>query len=217
MSTLLENNPIRAVANDGQIFELCRIIWQDDIMHPAFIRVGLNGYFDRDEYDRLHRIISSYWEKGKGVLYRGDLLLCEAIIRHVAADIFDDFDSPKARDFIKIHRPKRQPNGTLLQADSATVDELLDLIGDLKKMIGIKEFCNQSKVAIESGDRDEIEKIQSKEHYLTERFRRKRGFMDKLGYGEVFAVLCEVVSGDIEDHPEELRRRIEQSLQFLKY
>lgn len=206
-------------ASDTQIFSLCELLWTDEILHPAFNRVGLHHYFEIDEYVHIHKMITEYWQATGGNIYLGDLFLAESIVRHVAADEFPDINSEESKKFIAKHRPKRNEDGSLKHGIAATVDEVLDLVQDLRSMIGIKEFCDQTKEAYEAGDRKQIERLNSKENYLAERFRRKRGFMDKLGYTEAFSVLRDILCGEYKQelNSQRLRERIAQGLQFWDY
>lgn len=209
----------RDKATNEDIFSLCHLLWTDEMLHESFNRVGIHGYFDMDEYLRIHQIITTYWEKLGANIYLGDLLLCEAIVRNVAEDIFIEIESPKTIEFIEKHRPLRNGDGSLLHGIPATVDEILDLISDLKCMIGIDEFCENTKTAYETGDRENIEQAQIKENYLTERYRRKNGFMDKLGYSEAFTVLRDLLTGKYKRNLKSprLKARIAQGLQFWEY
>jgi len=209
----------REPATDAQIIVLCELLWADENLHQAFNRVGINGYFDMDEYMSVHNMITEYWQASGGDVYLGDLFLAEAIVRHVADDLFPELDCRETHNFIRKHRPKRHDDGTLMHAIPATVDEVLELILDLKTMVGVKEFCDQSEEAYNNGDRDKIEEIQSKEHYLAERYRRKKGYMDKMGYTEAFNVLRDLLCGEYKQEldSQRLKSRIEQGLQFWNY
>lgn len=209
----------RDKATNEQIFALCQLLWTDDALHPAFNRVGVEGYFDMDEYIRIHNMVTEYWQATGGDIYLGDLFLAEAIVRKVADDVFPDVDCKQSRAFIAKHRPMRQEDGSLLHALPATVDEVLELIVDLKSMIGVKELCDQAAEAYEAGDRYKIEEIVSKENYLAERYRRKKGYMEKMGYSEAFTVLRDLLGGEYKQELDSarLKQRIEQGLQFWNY
>ncbi len=202
-----------------QIFKLCEILWTDETLHGAFVRVGVDGYFDMDEYLAIHETVTGYWQELGGDVYLGDLFLSEAIVRKVAADVFPDIDSEETRNFIQRHRPIRNEDGSLLHGVPASVDEVIELIEDLRSMIGVQELCDQAKAAYERGDREKIEEINAKENYLAERYRRKKGYMEKMGYSEAFTVLRDLLSGEYKQdvNSERLRERVEQGLQFWDY
>lgn len=206
-------------ATNEQIFSLCQLLWTDDDLHLAFHRVGLDGYFDMDEYIRIHNIMTEYWQATGGDVYLGDLFLAEAVVRKVAADFFPEIDCRQSIAFIDRHRPIRHEDGSLMHAIPASVDEVLELIQDLRAMIGVKELCDQAKVAYENGDREKIEEIISKENYLAERYRRKKGYMEKMGYSEAFTVLRDLMGGEYKKDidSDRLKERIEQGLQFWNY
>lgn len=209
----------RDVALLENFFILSERLWTDAILHDAFNRVGVDGYFDMDEYLKIHSIITQYWEELGGDIYLGDLMLCEAIVRNIAADNFIEIECPKTVEFIETHRPKRHEDGSLMHGIAASVDEVLEFITDLKSMVGIVEFCENTKFAYATGDRDKIEQTQLKENYLAERYRSKRGYMDKLGYNEAFSVLRDLLLGKYKQDSKSprLRERIEQGLQFWDY
>ena len=212
-----ENN--RDKATDGQIFELCRRLWANEMLYAAFKRVGREDYFEMDEYLKIHEIVTEYWQEGDGNTYLGDLFMSEAILRRFAAGDFPDIESNESSAFIERHRPHRHDDGSLMQAIPVSTDEVLEFIGDLRVMPGIEEFCDQSAVAFASGDRDKIEEMQLRESYLAERFRRKKGYMEKLGYIEAFNVIRDLLKGEFKQDvdSERLKARIEQSLQFWDY
>lgn len=209
----------RDKATNEQIFALCQLLWTDDDLHGAFNRVGIDGYFDMDEYIRIHNIMTEYWQATGGDVYLGDLFLAEAVVRKVAADEFPEIDCRQSITFIDRHRPIRNEDGSLMHAIPASVDEVLDLIQDLRDMIGVKELCDQAKAAYEAGDREKIEEIVSKENYLAERYRRKKGYMEKMGYSEAFTVLRDLMQGEYKQdvNSDRLKERIEQGLQFWNY
>ena len=209
----------RDKATDEQIFALCELLWTHEELHPAFVRVGDDGYFDMDEYIRVHNIVTEYWQATGGDVYLGDLFLSEAIVRKVAADIFPDVRSDKTKNFIQRHRPLRHEDGSLMNPLPASVDEILDLIVDLRSMIGVKELCDQAEEAYQNGDREKIEEIVAKENYLAERYRRKKGYMEKMGYSEAFTVLRDLMCGEYKQEldSDRLKARIEQGLQFWNY
>ena len=209
----------REKASEEQIFALCGLLWTDETLHPAFNRVGVNGYFDMDEYIRIHNITVEYWQGTGGDIYLGDLFLAESIVRQVAADVFVDIDCKDSRRFIAKHRPMRGEDGHLMHAVPASVDEVLELIVDLKSMIGVKELCDQAEFAYNSGDREKIQEVVDKENYLAERYRRKKGYMEKMGYSEAFTVLRDLLSGEYKKDLESdrLKARIRQGLQFWNY
>lgn len=209
----------RDKASNEQIFALCQLLWTDETLHASFNRVGVDGYFDMDEYIRIHNMVTEYWQATGGDIYLGDLFLAEAIVRNVAADVFPEVDCKKSRDFISRHRPHRQEDGSLMHAIPASVDEVLELIVDLKSMIGVEELCDQAEAAYEAGDRQKIEEIVSKENYLAERYRRKKGYMEKMGYSEAFTVLRDLLCGEYKQEldSDRLKKRIEQGLQFWNY
>jgi hypothetical protein len=209
----------RDKATDGQIFNLCERLWTDEILHHSFFHVLLDGYFEMDDYLLIHNIITDYWQELGGDVYLGDLMIAEAIVRNVAADEFPVINSDETRAFIEAHRPHRHDDGSLMHAVPATVDEILDLIMDLKPMIGIKELCDKSQAAYASGDRDKIEACNLKENYYAERFRRKKGYMDNVGYSKAFNLLRDLMAGEYKQqlNSARLRARIEQGLQFWDY
>lgn len=209
----------RDIASDAQIYALCELLWNDEMLHSALLRVGTRGYFDMDEYLHNHKMITEFWQATGGDIYLGDLFLAEAIVRKVAADEFSCIDCKESMKFIRKHRPHRHDDGSLVHNVPASVDEVLELIVDLKSMVGVKEFCNQTEEAYEAGDREKIEEIQSKEKYLAERYRRKKGYMDKMGYSEAFTVLRDLLGGEYKQEldSDRLKERIEQGLQFWNY
>lgn len=209
----------REMATEAQIYALCELLWNDEMLHPALLRVGTRGYFDMDEYLHNHKMITEFWQATGGDVYLGDLFLAEAIVRKVSADEFSCIDCKESLNFIRKHRPHRHDDGSLVHNVPASVDEILELIVDLKSMVGAKEFCDQTEAAYQAGDREKIEKIQSKENYLAERYRRKKGYMDKLGYSEAFTVLRDLLSGEYKKEldSDRLKARIEQGLQFWEY
>lgn len=215
----LDRETNRDKATDEQIFELCRRIWANEELYAAFNRVGIDGYFEMDEYLKIHEIVIEYWQEGDGNTYLGDLFLSEAIIRRFVAEEFPDIESDESRAFIEKHRPQRHDDGSLMQAVPVSVDEVLEFIEDLRKMPGIEEFCDNSDKAFSSANRDKIEEMQLKESYLAERFRRKKGYMEKLGYIEAFNVMKDLLKGEFKQdiNSERLKDRINQSLQFWKY
>lgn len=215
----LDRETNRDKATDEQMFELCRRIWADELLYAAFKRVGLHGYFEMDEYLKIHTIVTDYWQEGDGNTYLGDLFLSEAVLRHFAAGDFPDIESNESRAFIDEHRPNRNADGSLKQPEPVSVDEVVEFIEDLRKMPGIEEFCYNSDKAFSSADRDKIEEMQLKESYLAERFRRKKGYMEKLGYIEAFNVMKDLLKGEFKQdiNSERLRDRISQSLQFWEY
>ncbi|MEZ5759209.1 MAG: hypothetical protein R3D86_13395 [Emcibacteraceae bacterium] len=219
MSSIHYRGTNRDKASNQQIFALCQLLWTDDRLHPAFNRVGEKGYFDMDEYIRIHNMVIEYWQATGGDIYLGDLFLSEAIIRKVAADIFPEIDCPQSVSFISKHRPLRHEDGSLMHGMPATVDEVLELIQDLRQMIGVKELCDQAQAAYEAGDREKIEEIIAKENYLAERYRRKKGYMEKMGYSEAFTVLRDLLCGEYKQelNSERLKARIAQGLQFWNY
>lgn len=209
----------RDKATTEQIFKLCELLWTDETLNTAFVRVGVDGYFDMDEYLQVHETVTGYWQKLGGDVYLGDLFLAEAIIRKVAADQYPDIDCEQSRHFIQKHRPLRNEDGVLMHGVPASVDEVVELIEDLRNMIGVKELCDQAKAAYEGGDRHKIEEIIAKENYLAERYRRKKGYMEKMGYSEAFTVLRDLLTGEYKQdiNSERLRERVEQGLQFWDY
>ncbi len=209
----------RDKASVYQIFSLCELLWTDEALHPAFNRVGVDGYFDMDEYLRVHNMITEFWQATGGDIYLGDLFLAEAIVRKVADDEFPEIDCPQSREFIQKHRPLRHEDGSLMHPMPATVEEILDLIMDLRSMIGVKELCDQAEKAYLEGDREKIEEVVAKENYLAERYRRKKGYMEKMGYSEAFNVLRDLLCGEYKQDldSDRLKARIEQGLQFWNY
>lgn len=209
----------RDKATNEQIFALCQLLWTDEDLHTAFNRVGVDGYFDMDEYIRIHNIMTEYWQATGGDIYLGDLMLAEAVVRKVAADKFTEIDCRQSITFIDRHRPIRNEDGSLMHAIPASVDEVLELIQDLRKMIGVEELCDQAQIAYQAGDREKIEEIVSKENYLAERYRRKKGYMEKMGYSEAFIVLRDLMGGEYKQdvNSARLKERIEQGLQFWNY
>lgn len=215
----LDRETNRDKATDEQIFELCRRIWANEVLYAAFNRVGLHGYFEMDEYLKIHTVVTDYWQEGDGNTYLGDLFLSEAILRHFVAKDFPDIESAESCAFIEKHRPNRHADGSLKQPEPVSVDEVLEFIEDLRKMPGIEEFCDNSDKAFSSADRNKIEEMQLKESYLAERFRRKKGYMEKLGYIEAFNVMKDLLKGEFKQdiNSERLKDRINQSLQFWEY
>lgn len=215
----LDRETNRDKATDEQIFVLCRRIWADEMLYAAFNRVGIDDYFEMDEYLKIHEIVTDYWQEGNGNIYLGDLFLSEAILRRVAFGVFPDIDSDESRSFIERHRPHRYDDGSLKQPVPVSVEEVLEFIEDMRKMPGIEEFCDNSDKAFSSADREKIEEMQLKESYLAERFRRKKGYMEKLGYIEAFNVMKDLLKGEFKQdiNSERLRERISQSLQFWEY
>ena len=209
----------RDKATDGQIFAVCELLWTDEILHHSFFRVLLDGYFDMDEYLRVHQIITDYWQEKGGDIYLGDLLIAEAIVRNFAAGEFPALKCEQSKAFIAAHRPHRHDDGSLIHAVPASVDEILDLIHDLQPMVGIKELCDQAAEAFEKGDREQIEKVTLRENYYAERYRRKKGYMDKVGYSEAFNVLRDLIGGEYKQelNSDRLKKRIAQGLQFWDY
>ncbi|MBT6033764.1 MAG: hypothetical protein HOH19_14410 [Kordiimonadaceae bacterium] len=207
------------MASQAQIFALCELLWNDEMLHSALLRVGVKGYFDMDEYLHVHKMITEYWQATGGDIYLGDLFLAEAIVRKVTTDEFSCIECKESIDFIKKHRPHRHDDGSLVHNVAASVDEILELIIDLQSMVGVREFCDQAETAYDMGDREKIERVQSKENYLAERYRRKKGYMDKLGYNEAFTVLRDLLGGEYkkELNSDRLKARIEQGLQFWNY
>lgn len=219
MSTDSFRGTNRDKASFEQIFGLCKLLWTDEKLHPAFVRVGVLGYFEMDEYLRVHETVTRYWQELGGDIYLGDLFLSEAIVRNVAADVYPEIDCEASRNFIQRRRPLRHEDGSLMHGVPASVDEVLELIEDLRGMIRVKELCDQAQQAYEAGDREKIEKIIAKENYLAERYRRKKGYMEKMGYSEAFTVLRDLLSGEYKQdiNSERLRARVEQGLQFWNY
>jgi len=209
----------RDKATDGQIFAVCELLWTDEILHHSFFRVLLDGYFDMDEYLKVHQIITGYWQETNGDVYLGDLLIAEAIVRKFAAGEIPAINSEESKSFIEAHRPHRHDDGSLIHAVPTSVDEVIDLIHDLQPMVGIKELCDQAAEAFAKGDRERIEKITLKENYYAEIYRRKKGFMDKVGYSEAFTVLRDLMGGEYKQNlsSDRLKARIEQGLQFWDY
>lgn len=209
----------RDKATNEQIFTLCGLLWKDKTLNSAFVRVGINGYFDMDEYLKIHEMVTGYWQERGGDIYLGDLFLAEAIVRKVAADQYPDINCEQSRHFIQKHRPLRSEDGVLMHGVPASVDEVVELIEDLRSMIGVKELCDQAQAAYEAGDREKIEEINAKENYLAERYRRKKGYMEKMGYSEAFTVLRDLLSGEYKQDTDSqrLRERVEQGLQFWNY
>ncbi|MBL4601610.1 MAG: hypothetical protein JKY84_02580 [Emcibacteraceae bacterium] len=219
MASVYYRGTNRDKATNKQIFALCQLLWADEDLHPAFNRVGEDGYFDMDEYIQIHNIVTEYWQALGGDVYLGDLFLAEAIVRKVASDKFPNIDSGKTTSFILKHRPHRHKDGSLMNSIPASVNEVLELIEDLREMIGVEELCEQSKVAFEGGDRAKIEELVAKENYLAERYRRKKGYMEKMGYNEAFTVLRDILCGEYKQelNSTRLKKRIEQGLQFWNY
>lgn len=209
----------RDKASNEEIFELCNRIWADEMLQKAFQRVGIHGYFEMDEYLKIHKLVTDYWQEGDGNIYLGDLFMVEAILRRFTAGQFPAIDSEESREFIKNHRPHRHGDGSLMQAAAVSVDEVIEFIEDLRQMPNIQEFCENSKKAFSGDDREKIEEMQLKESYLAERFRRKKGYMEKLGYIEAFNVMRDLLNGEFKQdiNSERLKDRIGQSLQFWKY
>lgn len=209
----------RDKASIEQIYALCERLWKDETLNAAFLRVGVDGYFDMDEYLKIHETVTGYWQELGGDIYLGDLFLAEAIVRKVAADVYPDIDSEQSRHFIQKHRPLRNEDGVLLHGIPASVDEIVELIEDLRSMIGVKELCDQAEAAFKAGDREKIEEITAKENYLAERYRRKKGYMEKMGYSEAFTVLRDLLTGEYKQdiNSKRLRERVEQGLQFWNY
>ena len=58
----------RDKASNEQIFALCQLLWTDETLHSAFNRVGVDGYFDMDEYIRIHNMVTEYWQATGGDL-----------------------------------------------------------------------------------------------------------------------------------------------------
>jgi len=206
----------REKATDAQLFALCDQLMADEVLFVAFSNVGVQKYFQTDDYLKIHHKITDYWQKGDGDTYLGDLMLVEAIVRMVCAGSLPQVNSRETSEFIEKHRPHRHDDSSLMAPSPASLDEVLEFLNDIRDYDGIADICAEAHVAYQSGDRDRIEKIRSQESYLVERFRRKNGYMEKLGYLEGFAVLRDLLSGEYkrELSSDRLREKIEQSLQF---
>ncbi|MDG1709092.1 MAG: hypothetical protein P8H03_10040 [Emcibacteraceae bacterium] len=206
----------REKANDEQIFAICDQLIADEILNKAFQKVGVHDYFELEDYLKIHHKITDYWQNGNADTYLGDLMLVEAIVRKVSTGSLPQVNSRETSEFIEKHLPHRHDDGSLMAPSPATLEEVLEFLNDIREVDGISDICTEAHEAFQSGDRDRIEKIRCQESYLAERFRRKNGYMEKLGYIEGFAVLRDLLSGEYkrELSSDRLRDKIEQSLQF---
>lgn len=209
----------RDKAADGDIVTVCERLLANETLNSAFKNVGTSGYFEMADYLKIHDIITIYWQETGGDIYLGDLLIAEAVCRRVVAGEFSAIDSDETKAFIKKHRPHRHADGSLIHPGPATVDDVIELIKDLRSLDNIKEICVEAADAFQSGDRNRIEEIQSQEFYLAERYRRKKGYMEKVGYQEAFTVLSDLLSGEYKQelNSKRMRKRIKQGLGFWDY
>ena len=58
MASIYYRGTNRDKATNEQIFTLCELLWADENLHPAFNRVGEDGYFDMDEYIQIHNMVT---------------------------------------------------------------------------------------------------------------------------------------------------------------
>lgn len=212
----LNHGTNREKATDEELFKLCDKLWEDEELNVAFRRVGKTDYFTMDEYHKIHIIITEFWQEGGGDTYLGDLMMAEAIVRRHATGEFVDIDGLETRIFIEKHRPHRHDDGSLATPERASLDEVLEFISDMMTMDGIEDFCEEVEASLQSGDRERIEAMQRKENYYAERYRRKKGYMEKLGYTEAFCVMRDLIKGEYkrELQSDRLREKVEQSLGF---